>query len=740
MKYGSTDKILFVVLALAFCGARVRAQVQDPCPRPTSPVESPKSSRRPDKNKKDPVVIYYDARQDKFCYGDNCQAAPLPLETGEHAILEVCHARFGEQFDFTMTEKTFPEAGAPVRGLDDVAGLIKGLPGTPGAKGAALLESARFTPFPDVNTVVGRLRSLQDVIDLKTELQLDLESIQYGSHTLDEEQKKYRRAICQMTALVPEADCIDRELGLYFQQVTRIPPLVDDAEIKIKKLQGELNTAQSFAPLASGVDVSCPSNFDPKKGQAKYTDRNQFVCFVRTTNLLIGHFKNLRAMIQQPPLGGGAADLISALEEYKLRIFTFQKKLKQVRAAIEVENILLNNDPNLLLSRLKKIQDSYKDVITSDDIQKIADDQKTFLKNQERGKIQAELSGLEKAGGELGKKESILQDLKCDTQRQAYTIRAIDLSFGARVYHVNQTLVKEIKELYHLYDESEVAPLFVQMFTWGGNTGVILNVKASDSFKPLDLSKLELPAETLGVEAGGATPASPFTPAAAPAAVNLQSQSTPPAASPAPTGGGSAPAPGGGGNAGQAPGGNASTVTTTDLPVTASTSTAFEVHKTYRFNVAAGVLFSSLRQDSYALRTPTTGGSTSNPQLVLTGRDHLRLDFPIFLTTYIPSPLDVFANGSANKWKFGTAVGFSTLDVTNNGYAGAFLQPKLGLDFIFGLHLGRRKVPDRGITLNTPILDPSITTPPVHQEWKPGFFFTVGFDALTFKKLLFGAN
>jgi len=55
--------------------------------------------------------------------------------------------------------------------------------------------------------------------------------------------------------------------------------------------------------------------------------------------------------------------------------------------------------------------------------------------------------------------------------------------------------------------------------------------------------------------------------------------------------------------------------------------------------------------------------------------------------TYIPKPLDVFTPASANHWKFGSAVGFSTLDVSNNAYAGAFLQPKLGLDFIFGLHL-----------------------------------------------------
>jgi hypothetical protein len=179
-------------------------------------------------------------------------------------------------------------------------------------------------------------------------------------------------------------------------------------------------------------------------------------------------------------------------------------------------------------------------------------------------------------------------------------------------------------------------------------------------------------------------------------------------------------------------------VTTSQFPASAGATTAWEVHKTYRFNVGAGVLFSSAQQDYFGLR-PAPADPTKE-LLVQTGKDNVRFDFPIFLMTYLGKPLDVYTSHSANQNKFGTAVGFSTLDVTNNAYVGGFFQPKLGLDFIFGLHLAKRNVPDNGITPKLTILDANQTTVPIHQEWKPGVFFTVGFDALTFKKLFFNSN
>jgi hypothetical protein len=716
MPYRNVHKLILTMGILLLCNVSARAQRETEqrkeCPQHTS--------TEPNNVK----VIFYNARTDEFLYDTN-KRVPPPLPTGEHVILEVCHARFGEQFDFTVTEKTLPEAGAPVRGLDDIAGLIKGLPGLPGAKGTALLESVKFATFPDFASVVARLRSLQDITDLRTELRLDLESIQYGKDNLEEDYKRYRRAICQMTGQIPLVDCYS--LGMPLTEATGMPPRVDTLEKRIQKSRMELDTAFSSEPVARGPETSCPSNFNPQ-GTPEYRDRKQFVCFVIHTNETISQFKSLRAIIQQPPLGSSAADLTSALGEYKLRLFTYRKKLEQVKGAIEIEKVLLaeDADPNVLLSRLKKLQESYKDVITPDDMQKLADQQGHFTSSRERVKLVEKLKELDSRGGELEMKETSAKELVKYANDRIEDVRSVDLAFGARVFQVNRTLVQHVKALYQLYEKSERDPIFVQNFTWSGNTGVILSVKVSDSFKPVDLNKLELPMETMGVEAaGGPAPASPFTPAA-PAAANLSAPAPPVPAAPA-------PAPSGGG-------GNASTLTTSDFTVTGNTSTAFEVHKTYRFNIAAGVLFSLLREDNYALRTPTTGGSTTSPQLILTGKDRLRLDFPIFLTTYLPKPLDVFTNNSANKRKYGAAVGFSTLDVTNNGYAGMFIQPQLGLDFIFGLHMGRRTVPDRGISLNMPILDPGITTAPVHREWKPGFFMTVGFDALTFKKLFFGAN
>jgi hypothetical protein len=708
-----------------FCTPCVEAQtpsdVMNQCPRRTGGMNSHVR------------VVYYDARQERFFY-DNGDPVTGDVEIGEHVVLEVCHARFGEQFDFTLTEKTLPEAGAPVRGLDDVAGLIKGLPGSPAAKGVGMLESVRFTTYPDVDTLVAKLRSLQDIVGLKTELEQDLESIQYGNHLLEEDYKKYRRAICQMTTQIPAADCAS--LGV---PPAGMPPRIEAVEAKMQSLGGEAGQAASAVLTPRTSTALCPSSPNIPAGAARYRDRSQFVCFVNYTNQIIGQFRNLRALIAQPPLASAAPDLISQLEEYKLRIFTYKKKLEQVKAAVEIERILLKSDPNVLLSRLKKIQDTYKDVVTPDDIQQIADEQRGFIVAQERKDMTEQLNILAACCGGPQTQETKLAQLNGETTTRIEEVRQLDLSFAARVYQANQTLVHHIRELYRLYEQSETDPIFVQMFTWSGNTGVILGVKAADSFKPVDLNKLELPMETSGVEASTPASLAPAVSAAPASAAVAQVQSSTPASAPPAASAAGTPSPSGTGGTGQTPAGNASTVTTSEFPATAGTTTAWEVHKTYRFNVAAGALFSSVRQNYFALRS-VPGSPTSNLYLVQTGRDRMRFDFPIFLTTYLGKPLDVYTSISANRPKFGTAVGFSTLDVTNNAYVGGFFQPHLGLDFILGLHLAKRNVPDRGIIPGVTILDPNTTTAPIHGEWKPGVFLTVGFDALTFKKLFFGAN
>jgi hypothetical protein len=262
--------------------------------------QCPRRTGVPDKHIK---VVYYDARQEKFFYENG---APIigALEIGDHVVLEVCHARFGEQFNFTLTEKALPEAGAPVRGLDDVVGLIKGLPGSPGAKGVGQLESVKFTPYPDVDTVIARLRSLQDIVGVRTELQQDLESFLYGTTIIEEDYKKFRRAICQMTTQITASDC--PLLGMPLSATSGMPPRVDTVETRLQSLIGEVNQAASAASVPRGPNAFCPSS---TLAGPQYRDRNQFVCFVNHTNLIIGQFRNLRTMIEQPPLASAAADL-----------------------------------------------------------------------------------------------------------------------------------------------------------------------------------------------------------------------------------------------------------------------------------------------------------------------------------------------------------------------------------------------------------------------------------------------
>jgi hypothetical protein len=707
-----------------------------PCPRPLST-----STNAQDAKGGKIKFVYYDARREQFYY-DNGDLVTRPLSAGEHLVLEVCHARFGEQFDFTLTEKSLPEVGAPVRGLEDVQGLIRGLPASPGAKGVGPLETVRFTPFADVSAVVARLHSLQDVVDLRTEIETDLASIRHGTTVMDEEYLRYRRAICQMTTQVLLADCDYLKMPL--NEDTGLPPRVDATEIRLVRLDQEIKTASSFAAVPVATESYCPTT-PSLAGGPPNLDRDQFICFVRHTNFIIRQFKSLRAMIQQPPLGSSAADLISELEEYKLRIFNYRKKLEQVRAAVEIEKVLIDTDPTILLTRLKKIQDSYKDVVTPEDIQSVAERQRGFVDSIERRAIKSQLDNLANRDGLLKRQSTALDDLAVWSNRRIDDVRNVDLHFGARVYQANKLLAQHIKELYRLYLASEVTPKPVEMFNWSGNTGVILAVKASDSFIPSDLDNLELPMETAGVEASINAP-SPFAiPAPVPETTNAPAL-TAAAATPATTGttsstGGSNSTQSG---AAQTPSSTMSTVSTSQFSAGTGPATGLEVHKTYRFNIAAGVLFSSVSQNNFVLRTVPVVDKNGNPStnlvLASTGTDHVRVDFPVFLTTYLPKPLDLFTPSSANRVKFGTAVGFSTLDVTNNAYAGAFIQPTLGLDFIIGLHLARRNVPDKGIVPNVTVLDPNTIVAPFHQEWKPGFFVSMGFDALTFKKLFTGSN
>jgi hypothetical protein len=668
-------------------------------------------------------VIYYDARQDRFYFG-NGDPVSKSLQTGDHALLEVCHAHFGEQFNFTLTEKTLPEAGAPVRGLDDATGLIKGLPGSPAPKGAGFLESVSISTYPDVLSILSRLRSLADLVSLKTELRLEAESIQYARKSFGEDFDKYRESVCRMTTQI--LVCATAEGGL--------PAKVDGADKSIQKLRNEISTIASGVAVPKQTGTSCATNVPLPQGREIYIDRAQFICFVNQTNSVIEQFNALRAMIQQPPIGSAAADLLSESEELKKRIITYERKLLQVEAAIGVEKTIFTSDQEVVLSRLKKLRDSYKDVVTPEDIQEIALDQKHFREGPEGKQLVLDFDVIQQ--GMIPNNRAQISEVRNYLTRAAKEVQELDKSFGQRVQQVNTSLAAEIKDLYALYTKSETDTIFVQMLTWRGNTGVILGVKVSDSFKPSDLTKLESPSTTSATATPPATTSSQSSSVGPSPQVDSGKSSTT-----ASTSTGSSTTSSTTDTNSQSLN-TASTTTTTEFPVTASINTAFEVHKTYRFNIAAGVLFSSVRQDNFALRsipkTDSGGNPSTNLVLASTGKDHIRVDFPVFLTTYVGKPLDVFSKTTADRPHFGTAVGFSTLDVSSNAYLGGFWQPRLGFDVLFGLHLARRNVVDRGIVPNITSLVPGTTTAPFHQEWKPGFFVTLGFDALTFKKLLAG--
>jgi hypothetical protein len=706
-----------VLVWSAFVQAQTGSSVPHPCPRPASQGDT--SIR----------IVYYDARQDKILFDDG-KPVPSKLESGDHVTLEVCRAHFGEQFNFKLIEKVLPEAGAPVRGLDEAAGLIKGLPGSPAGKGAVLLEGVSINTYSDVPSIVARLRSLPDVVGLKTELQLEFESIRYARKSVSEDFDRYKQAICQMTTQVLAAECAN----------TGGPTRVDTAEKGIQKLTLEVETADNGVRVPSGTGANCPGNVDPPQGRDVYADRTQFVCFANQTNLIIQQFNNLRTAIQQPPIGSAAADLVAESDELKKRIVTYQKKLSQVEAATSVEKLLFKSDPETLLSRLKKLRDTYKDVLTPEDIQRIALDQERSLNGEEGKQILLELDLIQQ--GSIPGIKAQLNGVASDLTRTVTQVKELDQAFGQRVQQVNSGLASEIKKVFALYAKSEVDVIFVQMLTWSGNTGVILTVKVEDSFRQIDLAKLESPSLAAVPQLPASVTSASLTPAFPSVSAQAQQQNpAPPSASP--KGGSVAPQAGGTpGSGGQAQDGNAGGVSTTEFPVTAATNTAFEVHKTYRFNIAAGVLFSSVRQDSFTLRnipgTDKNGNPVTNLFLVPTGSDHVRVDFPVFLTMYLGKPLDVFSKTTANRTHFGTALGFSTLDPGNNAYLGGFWQPRLGMDVLFGLHLGRRNVADNGVIPNVTILNPGTMTAPIHQEWKPGFFFTLGFDALTFKKLFAG--
>jgi len=711
--------------------------------------------------------IYYDARQNKFFY-DKGTTTPPTLRTGEHALLAVCRAHFGEQFEFAVLEKSFPEAGAEVRGLDEAAGLIPGIPRVPGAKGIVPFEEVTIAPYKDVASLVNRMRSLDDAIGFKTELQIEFDSVQRGRTLLDEAFEEYRRAVCRLSQRIPGVDCSDVK-GAYE---------VDRVEQTISKLQNEVRTAESLASNTD-PDPACRASFTPSPLPPVYPDRSQFVCFVNQTNSIIQRFKTLRTAMGLPPIGSSAADLASGARQLQMRITTFSNKLVLAQAATSMAQVLLDaetqpggNAPpasklssEVGLSRLKKLRETYKDVVTSEDLQRIAEDLVAYRSRQEVQRIRDTLANLQATAvpDYQSKLIGVTDYLK---NKFVPSVEARDQALAQRVRDVNAKLASLMKDIKALYDKSEVPPISVQALSWSGNTGVTISVKVKDSFRPPDLNKLETvaPAGAISALAGPLPLASPssFTGDGA-ATVSAGAGSVPNPASKA-GGGGSGGASGAQGAGSSGPGtrpggsgagaastgstGPASGTTTTSLTVSTNASTAFEVHKTYRFNVAGGLLFSNLKQNNFALRNVTRLDANGNPvldangnpvtdlKLVPTGTDRVRLDFPLFLTTYLGKRLDVFSTTSANRLHWGSAVGFSTSDVSNNAYLGGFIQPHLGLDLLFGLHLGRRNVPDPGFVPNVTRLKPGTTDLPVHKEWKRGFFFTIGFDALTLKKLI----
>jgi hypothetical protein len=162
-----------------------------------------------------------------------------------------------------------------------------------------------------------------------------------------------------------------------------------------------------------------------------------------------------------------------------------------------------------------------------------------------------------------------------------------------------------------------------------------------------------------------------------------------------------------------------------------------QVHTLYHYNVATGVVVSSLRNPSFS-RVLSAAAANGKPAQYQTVKDNGNVYAApaLFFTAYLLGPMD-----SETEWKFNWAnlkpqptLGFSLSSPADNFFFGAASEIRRNVQFVYGYHLGK-------ITKLAPTLvdDPtSNTAPATVQRYKGGVYGGVTFNIDFIKGLFTG--
>jgi hypothetical protein len=162
-----------------------------------------------------------------------------------------------------------------------------------------------------------------------------------------------------------------------------------------------------------------------------------------------------------------------------------------------------------------------------------------------------------------------------------------------------------------------------------------------------------------------------------------------------------------------------------------------QVHTRYHYNVATGVVVSSLRNPSFS-RVLSAAAANGNPAQYKTVKDNGNVYAApaLFFTAYLLGPMD-----AESEWKFNwenlkpqPTLGFSLSSPADNFFFGAASELRRNVQIVYGYHLGK-------VTKLSPILvdDPtSNAVPATVQRFKGGGYVGLTFNIDFIKGLFTG--
>jgi hypothetical protein len=470
----------------------------------------------------------------------------------------------------------------------------------------------------------------------------------------------------------------------------------------------------------SGQGIACPP-FTGTRGVDKLDDElddllkrakepkkcPSFSDLVADTNSHLNKIKSLRTQIAGPPIGSKAPELVADLRALQLRTTRYRENLELVLEGVKIARELLADEVTrgvtlAYFDRIQELKQRYGDTIHEADVQELAITYRRF-RATERTKIQAELTEIQNwilsldpnlGSGSLPAAVPSIPSLRSDIDALILAVATDKNAFVGKITSFNNKLEDYFKALDGVYEKTKRDPIDVTpVGSFSSNIVLIVKVFAQETYRKPDLetlNEIELPAGAI-------------------------------------VGEGDAPEP-------------------SENEYELEGTDRFQFHKTYRYNIGGGFMFSALEDKQFGIGlvprlddngnpvVDETGDPVSDGTLIETASDS-QLNLALTFGYYI-LPMDVFPG--ARRWNVGLMLGVAFSEPTKNFYYGFMLQPTIGVQFLIGLHRGFITEPEPPYEIGS-ILPPGTTQPPVIERPDTDLFVGINLDINLFRKV-FGSN